>query len=182
MQVYRNVLMALAGIVLAACSTVQAQAERGLVAHYVFDQDTAGNVTDLSGSGNDATAVKTTYLPELDGRRGVLRFDGGESVLNCPDSDSLFFDGDMSFEMWARLNAPVKETWATVFGDEQNFALYIAYWYTVVLWHNTLDPTFGSESMVLPVERRILGDTWQHIAVVVEYPTVPVLPQRPASP
>ncbi len=157
-------------------------ADRTLVLHYTFDKDPGDVAKDLGPHGNDGEIVKAEYLAEFDGRRGVLRFDGEESMLECPNSDSLFFEGDMSFEMWVRLNGPVKPTWASLFRDRnsQYFDFGVSSWHTLVLWYVRLDPVHGvrrhwdpvngREQMVLPVKRSILSDTWSHIAVVVEYP------------
>jgi len=159
------------------CGTIALQAcgqktptDRTLVLHYTFDRDTGEVAKDLSGYGNDGKIVGAEYLKKLDGRRGVLRFDGEKAVLECPNSDSLFFDGDMTFEMWVRQNGLPKDVWATLFGDNDNFAFYRVYWYQLVLWYNYRDPVHDNESVDLPVDRNILGEEWSHIAVVFEYP------------
>ena len=59
-----------------------------LVLHYTFDTDPGETAKDQSTYGNDGEIVKAHYLEESDGRRGVLRFDGKESVLTCPQSES----------------------------------------------------------------------------------------------
>ena len=79
-------------------------ADPTLVLHHSFDQDTGETATDRSSYGNHGKVVETRHLEEVKGHRGVLRFDNEKSVLQCPDSDSLFFEGDLSFEMWVRLN------------------------------------------------------------------------------
>jgi hypothetical protein len=164
----------LALVALARWTAAEAQApevDPALVLRYTFDADAQGSVPDRSAYGNHGTLVGGRYLPEFAGRQGVLRCDGEEAVLRCPDSDSLFFDGDLSFEMWVRLNAPVKATWATLFGDGDGLAFYIAYWHSVVLWYSTYNEDLRAwEGMDLPVEADILGPAWSHLAVVVEYP------------
>jgi len=147
--------------------------DTSLVLHYAFDGETGETVKDLSVHGNDGKIVKAEYLEELDGRRGVLRFDGEESMLHCPNSDSLdfAFDRDMSFEMTVRLNAPGKP--GMLFGDLNNFAFHVGYWNVLTLSYSRLNTELSThESMVAPVARRILGERWSHITVVVEYPRI----------
>lgn len=148
-----------------------AYGDDSLVVQYNFDQGAGETAKDLSSYGNDGKIVKAEYLEEFDGRQGVLRFDGEASVLNCPDSDSLYFGGDLSFEMWARLNGPVSATWCTLYNGGQHFAFFLAWWHSLFAHYSTFNYDLDRwESMVLPVDRAILSDQWSHIAVVVEYP------------
>ncbi len=146
-----------------------------LVLHYTFDKDTGETAKDLSAYGNDGKIVKAEYLEEFDGRRGVLRFDGKSSYINCGDSESLHFGGDMSFEMWVRLNGPFGPLWNFIFADDTVSNLYSGSggsFYFGVMQHTTVMfwCTNGRDKMLFPVDNRILSDKWSHIAVVVEYP------------
>ncbi len=148
-------------------------ADPALVLHYTFDEDPGAVAKDLSSYGNHGEIAKAEYLEEFDGRRGVLRFGGEGSVLNCPDSESLRFDGDMSFEMWVRLNGPVKASSGMIFGDRDNFAFWVGYWHTLVFAYYGLNAELRThETMVVPVERRLMSDAWSHVAVVVAYPRI----------
>jgi len=152
----------------------QAHPDPTLVLHYTFDEDTGEVAKDLSGYGNHGKIVKAQYLPEFDGRQGVLRFDGESSYINCGDAESLRFEGDMTFEMWVRLNQPVEgiqSTWAYIFGENpiRSFYFTVAYWHTLTLWYRS-GGMHGLETAVAPVDRHILSEEWSHIAVVVEYP------------
>jgi hypothetical protein len=165
-----------AGLLLCALAAPAAHgdatpADRSLVLHYVFDQNPGAVAKDLSSYKNDGKIVKAAYLEEVNGQRGVLRFDAGDAVLNCPDSDSLGVNGDLSFEMTVRLNDIVRKPWALLFGDDDNYAFYIAEYYSLVLYYSTYNESMRrGENVDLPVERRIVSDKWSHIAVVVEYP------------
>ena len=146
-------------------------ADKDLVLHYTFDQDHGSVARDLSSHANDGEIFKARYLTETDGRRGVLRFDGKESLLTCPDTDSLYFGGDISLEMWVRLNGPITALWPAFYDNGAHFALYFAYWHSLFVHFNTFNWDLDAwESMVAPVDRHILNDQWSHIAVVVEYP------------
>ena len=140
-----------------------------LVLHYTFDRDTGDTAEDSSAYGNDGKIAKGEYLDVFDGRRGVLRFDGRESSINCGSPESLYFGGDMSFELWARLNRPVDTDAALVFGyPGPPFFFGRYYVHTLMLKYNCGEG--GGEAMRVPVDNRILNDKWSHIAVVVEYP------------
>lgn len=148
-------------------------ADRSLVLHYEFETDPGATVKDTSAHGNDGKIADAAYLTELDGRRGVLRFDGDKSLLTCPRSKSLEIEGDLTFEMWMRLNRPFvefKDTWATFFGDGNYFDLYYAGFHSVVLWYTIRNPQSQWEGMLLPVGREFMSEQWSHLAVVVEYP------------
>jgi len=131
--------------------------DRALILHYTFDKDTGDTAKDRSAYGNDGKIVKAEYLEEFDGRRGVLRFDGEESVLNCPDSESLHFGGDMSFEMWARLNGPMKDISGMIFGDRNNYALHMGYWHTLEFVYYRLNVELrAGEPMAVPLYLRFV--------------------------
>jgi len=100
----------------------------------------------------------------------VLRFDGKEAILKPHDDESLRFDGDMTFELSARLNGPVMALWAVIFGDEHDFSFYHCNYHSLLLWYVDRNPDHRIESSLVPVDRNILGNDWSHIAVVVEYP------------
>ncbi len=146
-----------------------------LVLHYTFDYpDTTGLpghkriVKDHSPYGNDGEIVnKPEALRELDGRRGVLRFGGVETYVNCGNPESLHFDGDMSVEMWVRQNSLWKNPWGVIFGERgvPGFQFALENWINLALRCSD-----GRDVMIFPVDRDILGHEWSHIAVVVEYP------------
>ena len=89
--------------------------DQTLVLHYTFDQDTGDLATDHSEYHNDGKVIDAEYLEEFDGRRGVLRFDGGSAYINCGNSESLHFDGDMTIELWVRQNGPIQANYAYLF-------------------------------------------------------------------
>ncbi len=142
-----------------------------LVLYYSFDKNAGETARDRSIYGNDGKIIKAKYLTEHGGRQGVLRFDGEQSVLCFPDSDSLSFGGDMSFEMVVRLNAPSKP--GMLFGDRSNFGFYVGYWNVLNLAYTNFDSELSAnESINTPVTRRIIGDRWSHIAVVIAHPRI----------
>jgi len=164
-------MFAIICLCVAAGAASMARGDEALVLHYRFDEDRGDTARDLSAYGNDGKIVNAEYLKEFGGRRGVLRFGGKGSVLTCPQSESLRFGGDMSFEMWVRPNGPVKGGSGLIFGDRSNYALWMGYWHTLVFAYYGFNTELRSnETMVVPVERRLMSDEWSHVAVVVEYP------------
>ena len=146
-----------------------------LMLHYTFDEAHGDVAKDLSSHGHDGKIVKAQYLEEFNGRRGVLRFDGKQSILHCPNSDSLdfAFDTDMSFEMQVRFNSLAGDSRGMIFGDLNNFGLHVNYWNTLILNYSRFNTELSThESMGIPVKRHVMSDQWSHIAVVVEYPRI----------
>lgn len=141
-----------------------------LLVHYRFDHDPGDLAKDLSGHGNDGKIQDGRYLNEVEGRKGVLRLNGTSSWIDLGKPESLRFGGDMSFEMWVRLNGPVKSQWALIYGEDPpiNFTFTYAYWHSITLWYRSSDAWL--EDMILPVDRKVLSDHWSHLAVVLEYP------------
>ncbi len=165
----------LCGMVAPQVHGVGSPTDPALVLHYTFDYpDTMGLpgekriVKDHSSYGNDGEIVKKPEaLRELDGRRGVLRFGGVETYINCGNPESLHFGGDISIEMWVRQNSLLKSGAGFIFreGGAPSFQFGWENWYNVVVRCSN-----GREVMLLPVARNIVGHDWSHIAVVVEYP------------
>ena len=155
----------------AAAHGVRVPPRHAAVVHYRFDEDTGDVAQDMSGYRNDGRLVQTEYLEEFDGRSGVMRFDGKESLLTIPKSDSARFEGDLTFEMWVRRNGPVTNRSGMLFGDRGAMRLSYSDYVSLVLWYGTHSAELDAhEGMLVPVDRNIFSDRWSHIAVVVEYP------------
>lgn len=141
-----------------------------LVLHFTFDEDLREAAHDSSSHGHHAAVVNPRFIEEFDGRHGIMRFDGEDARLTCPDTEALRIDGDMTFEMWVRESGIPQHPWGVLFGDEHDFDFYFAGYHSLVLWYVARHPQYRNESMLLPMERAALSDQWSHIAVVVEYP------------
>lgn len=154
----------------AAPKTSMVNASKGpLVLHYTFDQDTGDIAKDASSYGNDGKTANTKYIKEFNGRHGILRFDGKTSSLDCGNDKSLALTGDLSFEMWVRQNEPYLpgDGWSFIFGEypPHNFVFTTRAHHTL-----SLDYRYNNNPAIIPVDRKILGNKWSHIAVVIEYP------------
>lgn len=145
-------------------------ADDSLVLHYTFDEDTGETARDHGPHSNHGTIVSGQHLAEVDGQRGVLRFNGKDSIINCPKTESLQFSGDMTFELRVRRNSPEMALWSVIFGDENDFSFYDCNYHSLLLWYTGRHPDNKIETTLVTVDRNILSNRWSHIAVVIEYP------------
>jgi len=150
------------------------QGDNSLVVHYRFDSNPNQATSDLSGFGNDGKIVDGEYLPEVNGRRGVLRFNGKTAYIDCGNSESMQFAGDMTFEMWVRFNEPMNVgprpgNWQLLYGEypSDQFAFQMPYPHTLAIWYRNFE---DGQATWLPVDPEFINQTWSHIAVVIEYP------------
>lgn len=151
------------------------QLDDSLVVHYRFDENPGETAIDLSGHGNDGTLVDIEYLEQLEGRRGVLHFNGDTSYIDCGSDDSIQFAGDRSFEMWVRFNTEqnvVNSDWPLLYGQypPDQFVFNMPYRHSISVWYRGLENP--SENTWVSVATDLIGadQRWAHIAVVVEYP------------
>jgi hypothetical protein len=145
-------------------------ADPDLVLHYRFDRDQGDKVEDHSGHRNNGVNKSGMFMNEVQGRRGVMRFDGEKSQVQT-DGDSLALKGDFSFALWVRLNGIEKTPDCILFGTSQYFFSLGGY-LNLVLYGYGRTPEGDDVPMGWPVDRDILGTDWSHITVVVAYPRV----------
>ncbi len=142
-----------------------------LVLHYTFDKDPGKTAKDLSTYKNDGTIVDGQYLEEFNGRRGVLRFNGKSAYIDCGDPDSLNFTGDLTLELWLRMNEHRPKRWGFIFGERPDWNFSFGEVHALGVWYgHSAEHDEYEGNLVLPVDRTILSQEWTHIAVVVEYP------------
>ena len=177
---FLSVILCTIGVIVPALFGQDGAADEALILHYGFDADPASVAKDLSPHGHDGQIVKGQYLDRVEGRQGVLRFDGRTSYIDCGESDSLRLEGDMTLIMWVRLHRPLETGSAMIFGDDAGHHFFLstarASWQIpevftlaetddLLLWYR-----HQKEPMILPLERSILSEDWSHFAVVVAYP------------
>ena len=143
-----------------------AAADPSLVLHYRFDENHGDVARELGPHGNDGKIKNAEYLVELAGRRGVLRFNGASSLIGCGDHETQRFDGDLSLELWVRLNDPEAQGGA-VLSWGKGFHLF-------GIGAPMVEFSNGTDRMRTELAKGMVGDgnAWSHIAVVVEYPRV----------
>jgi hypothetical protein len=141
-----------------------------LLTHYTFDKDEGRRVTDLSSYGNSAENMNGQWVADVQGHRGVMRFNGTNAMLTA-QSPSLALEGDCTISMWIRRNADELNPRCTIFEDPsdgvdwgfQDYIHFIIYSY----WQ---DPQVGNERQSFPMDHDMFATNWNHIAVVFEYP------------
>ena len=142
-----------------------------LVVHYTFDEDPGNTAKDVSQYNNDATIVDGEYLEQVDGRRGVLRLDGKESVITIPRANAPNLHDDLSFEFWIRQNGPITSKSCTLFGARSRLLFaYFGHMSLTLYYYYDNRELKKIETVPLPVDRHIINDQWSHLAVVMEYP------------
>ena len=142
-----------------------------LMLHYTFDQDPGNVAKDLSSHGHDGKIIKAQYLEEFNGRHGVLRFDGKDSVMTIPKANAPSLAEDLSFEFWIRQNGPIMNSTCNLFGSRSRMNFHYMGYVSLTLYYNYYNAEMKRhEPIPLPVDRNILSDKWSHIAIVVEYP------------
>ena len=98
--------------------------EGELIAAWSFDDDTAGEVTDVSGNGHDGVASDAEFV---DGKFGkALEFDGITSSVEVPHDDVLNIADAVTVEAWVNPSgynalSAVAQKW----GDDTNRRQYL---------------------------------------------------------
>ena len=120
-------------IALCTMAQVHAQAERGLVAHWNFNEGSGHVLHDRSGNNNHGKIHGATWVKVGGGY--ALKFDGVDDYVDCGSGRSLNITGPISLEAWAYLESPPQKTEAGIVGKfYESYALTYAangrsYWY-----------------------------------------------------
>ncbi len=140
-----------------------------LLVHYTFAGDEGTIATDLGSHGHHGKIRNADYLTECNGRQGVLRLNGKDSLIGLGTSPALDFAGDLSFEMWVRGN-----------GLEPNPSGLFLFWGNSFKFYCQPVPLLEFSDGVnklrssLDAVGDLLSGEWKHVAVVVEYPRIRV--------
>lgn len=145
-----------------------------LLLHYLFNVDPGDKALDLSGYNNHGKIENAQYLPEVDGHKGVLRFDGKSSSLDIGNPKSLQISGDLTVEMFIRRNRELTagpNSWqAVIFGQYPSVGNFMFGW----VFYHTLQVRYGNSpefsASIVSINRDVINSQWSHIAVVFEYP------------
>ena len=104
-----------------------AEIEKGLVAHWDFDEGKGDVLHDRSGNGNDGTIHGAKWVTCSKGY--ALRFDGTDDYVNCGAGPSLDIRDAISLGAWAKPDAiPVGEPGIVGKGDFFNEFFGITYY------------------------------------------------------
>ena len=148
------------------CATAHG-AEKGLVAHYTFDEAAGDTAKDVSGNGHDGRISGATYVKSPRGH--ALRFDGVDDYVDCGSAPSLNLKGDLTLEVWFNASE-VGGRNRMIFGDAAG--LTVNRNYNLRLDRGTLrfEHGDGASYGVVLSEEAVRADTWHHVAIVCEAP------------
>jgi len=86
-------------------SATVTQGSTGLVAAYGFDAGSGTTAADQTGGGNTGTLTNATWAGAGNGKFGnALSFNGANSYVSVPDSNSLDLTSGMTLEAWVKPN------------------------------------------------------------------------------
>ena len=139
--------------------------DRGLVAHWTFDEGSGTVARDVTGNGHDATLKNVEWVPSPRGY--ALRFDAKDAAALYGNRASMNLSGDLALAVWVRVDPTVNSgACRLIFGDsgsavERNFSLYL---------HSPnvlrFEWTDGRTVAALPASASLLNGTWKHVVVV----------------
>jgi hypothetical protein len=90
--------------------------DRGLVAHWTFDEGRGEVARDVTGNGHDATLKNTEWVSSPRGY--ALRFDSQDDAAVHGQRETMNLSGDLSLALWVRVNPLVNpDTTHLLFGD-----------------------------------------------------------------
>jgi len=160
-----SVVVVLCAAVLCACA---AAAEKGLVAHYTFDEGSGSVVKDRSGNGHDGAIKGAVYVKSPRGY--ALRFDGVDDVVDFGADDGMIVEGSLTLMVWLKTDsADAPTTHRVIFGDSagtinRNLNLRIDYRNKLCFeWGN------GSKHGFMTADSGVLDGTWRHLALVCDW-------------
>ena len=154
------------GIMLFNNYIMAGNADKSLLIHYTFDENPVDVAKDLGFYGNDGKISNALYLKEFKGHKGILRFDGKTSEINCGLPPSLRFSGDLSLEMWVHGDV-IEKFNGLLLNWGRALKLYCKN-ISAVEYRNGNDVIRTLLTDVGP----ILTNQWNHVAMVVEYPRI----------
>ena len=143
-----------------------------LVAHYTFDEGQGTVAKDSSAYGNDGQIHNAVYVPSPRGH--ALQFNGKDSYVDCGSNPILNIRGDMTFEAWVKvaLDTP-PDNWNEkfLFGDNAGLTVSRDFIVTTNNMRLMLQHGNGTASEDFLSEGKVFDGSWQHVAVVCEFPT-----------
>lgn len=107
-------MVLVAGHATSSAQEKKASEEKGLVAHYTFDEGSGTVARDVSGNGHNGKIHRAKYVEMEQGH--ALAFDGIDAYVDCGNPKGLNMGADdFSVELWFRMDKPLR----TVFVGKQ---------------------------------------------------------------
>jgi len=152
-----------------AVATRPAPDDRGLVAHWTFDEGSGTVTRDVTGNGHDGVIHGAAWTPSPWGQ--CLRFGGDGTYVDCGNAESLNLRGDIAIV--ARVKASeVTDGHHMIFVDaaetgiKQNYALYLHQ--GKLVFRNGDGYSNWSHHRTVYSEKPFPVNSWQTVVVVFE--------------
>ena len=137
-----------------------------LVGEWTFDQDTAANVIDSSGFGNNGSYQGGLSLSDHEeGVMGTaLLLNGSSDYVQIADSNILDVESEITVEGWVKNVNTVTNTYSSLLDKGGSYNVYFDYFPKIRFW---LYHDGGTRSVVTEYNAAGLIDNgkWHHIAV-----------------
>ncbi|MBU0477190.1 LamG domain-containing protein [bacterium] len=150
-----------------------AKGEKGLIAHYTFNEGRGTVLKDVSGNGNSGKIYGAAYVNSPRGY--ALRFDGADDCVDLGSPPSLNLNGELTIEAWIKTDIRNKKQshhWL-IFGDSlEGFVIHRNYNLRISN-NNLLYFEWGNGDAwqcFKDTESVDFDGTWKHVAVVIESP------------
>ena len=145
-----------------------------LVLHYTFDSDNGKKVIDHSKYKNNGLNQFGVYKKEVMGCNGVMSFDGSKARIEVKSKD-LQLKGDFTYSFRMRLNrkdwqGEGKKSGICDIFSSGYYKFCLNNYNVMFVGHRLHDKKW--QSMVVPVDRDIMGTDWSLVTIVVEYPRI----------
>ncbi|MBI3921188.1 MAG: LamG domain-containing protein [Armatimonadetes bacterium] len=112
-----------------------AEEQKGVVAHYSFEEGTGDIVKDWSGSGNKGVNHGAEYVHRGAGKGCALRFATGEAYVDCGNGPSLNLHRAVTVELWFYPETVPTSGEAGLVGTALGKAFLIAYSNGTCWWY-----------------------------------------------
>lgn len=144
------------------------QLNQGLVLHMTFDSDeTAGSITDTSGSGNNGRATGVRWTP--DGKKGgAYEFTADGNQIIVPNSKSLN-TGRFTLSAWIKTTTG-DHYWRRIFDKSytREFALSVAGDWQNNKWYGQLSMEIGPGTHFALTTKRVDDGQWHHVVTAFD--------------
>jgi hypothetical protein len=147
--------------------------DRGLVAHWTFDEGSGAVARDVTGNGHDATLKNTEWVPSPRGQ--ALRFDSKDDQAQYGNIESMMLAGDLTLAAWVKTDASMApSTHRLIFGDsgyavQRNGNLAVdSYNRLSFEWGD------GKSSAAVLAPGALMNGAWKHVVAVANSAAVQV--------
>ena len=142
--------------------------DRGLVAHWTFDEGSGAVAKDVTGHGHDAALKNVEWVPSPRGH--AARFTTKDSLAQYGNTGTMNLGGDMTLAIWVKTDVNVgPNTYRLIFGDNVSTPLRSVN--LALSGENNLSLIRGDgssgESPKIPAP--FFNGYWKHVVAVLDF-------------